>query len=345
MPLPEPLASARRVCVAPMAGGPTTPALVAAAESHGAFAQLAAGYLGADALRQRIAETRALGAVRFGVNLFVPNPHPIDEHDYEAYWRAIEPDARSLLPDAAMVPRTEDDDAWEAKLAVVVAERVPLVSLTFGLPSAHDLRTLAAAGIATMQTVTSIEEARAAAAAGVDALVVQGVGAGGHSGVWAQDAVPADVPLETLVRGVAAAVDLPIVAAGGIADRGAVRAALDAGAEAVAVGTAVLLADEAGTSATHRAALVDDAYERTALTRAFTGRPARALATAFVDAHADAPSGYPALHHLTRPMRSAAAAAGDPALLHVWAGTGWRMARAEPLAAVLDRLDPESGAR
>lgn len=341
MPLPEPLASARRVTVAPMAGGPTTPALVAAAEAHGAFAQLAAGYLSAEALRDRIAETRALGAERFGVNLFVPNPHPIDDRSYEDYWRAIDRDARSVVPEAAMVPRTEDDDAWAEKLAVVVEEHVPLVSLTFGLPSARDLRTLPDAGIAVVQTVTSVDEARRATAAGVDALVVQGFGAGGHSGIWAQDALPPEVPLVELVRAVVTAVDVPIVAAGGIVDRDAVRSVLDAGADAVAVGTAVLRTEEAGTSATHRAALADAAFDRTALTRAFTGRPARALATAFVDAHVDAPSGYPALHHLTRPMRAASAAAGDPSLVHLWAGTGWRMARAASLADVLDDLDPD----
>ncbi|WP_254678127.1 nitronate monooxygenase [Agrococcus sp. SGAir0287] len=339
-PLPEAMGWGRRVTVAPMAGGATTPGLVAAAERHGAFAQLAAGYLDAATLRDRIRRTRALGASRFGVNLFAPHPHAIAPDRYAAYWSEIAGDARRVLPDATMPPLMEDDDDWHAKVDVVLAERVPVVSITFGLPDPASLARLRDAGVVTVQTVTTAAEAAAAARAGVDALVVQAAAAGGHSGVWAPDVVPADVPLPQLVGEVRAATTLPIVAAGGIASRGDARAALEAGADAVAVGTAALRADEVGTSATYRAALAGDGVDRTALTRAFTGRYARALVTPFVTAHADAPSGYPALHHLTRPMRAAAATAGDASLLHLWAGTGWRSAREAPIATILDDLEP-----
>ncbi|SDI00992.1 NAD(P)H-dependent flavin oxidoreductase YrpB, nitropropane dioxygenase family [Agrococcus jejuensis] len=338
--LPLALQHARVVAVAPMAGGATTPALVAAVEAHGAFAQLAAGYLTAEALRARIAETRALGASRFGVNLFVPNLHRIAPSDYEAYGRAIAADVARVVPDAAVPPLVEDDDDWEAKVDVVVEARVPVVSLTFGLPDDAVLARLRAAGILTLQTVTSEDEALAAANAGVDALTVQASAAGGHSGIWTRDALPADVPLPTLVAGVRAATPLPIVAAGGVASRDDVRRVIDAGADAVAIGTLALRATEAGTSATHRAALADASFDRTELTRAFTGRPARALVTPFVEAHRDAPSGYPALHHLTRPMRAAAAASGDASLVHLWAGEAWRAGRDAPIADILDDLEP-----
>ena len=338
--LPHPLDELRRVTIAPMAGGATTPELVAAAERHGAFAQLAAGYLDADALRERIRRTRELGATHFGVNLFAPHPHRIQTERYAAYWQEIAGDVRRVAPDATMPPLREDDDDWHAKVDVVLAERVPVASLTFGPADADALARLRAAGIAVLQTVTSPAEARAAAEADVDALVVQASAAGGHSGVWAADVMPADVPLPQLVAQVADATALPIVAAGGIASRADVRTALGAGAEAVAVGTLVLRASEAGTSQVHRAALADHALDRTALTRAFTGRWARALVTPFFEAHGDAPSGYPALHHLTRPMRAAAAAAGDPSLVHLWAGTGWRSARDASIADILDDLEP-----
>lgn len=340
MPLPDAIASARRVAIAPMAGGPSSPTLVAAAEAHGAFAQLAAGYLTADALRARIDETRERGARLFGVNLFVPNPHPIAPDVYERYWRAIADDARRVDASAEMPPLVEDDDDWHAKLDVVVAARIPVVSLTFGLPDAHDLVQLRAAGITTLQTVTTPREARAAADADVDALTVQASAAGGHSGTWRRGDAPTAASLPDLVAAVRAATTTPIVAAGGIASREDARAALAAGADAVAIGTLALRADEAGTSPVHRDALADPAFARTALTRAFTGRPARALVTPFVAAHVDAPSGYPALHHLTRPMRAAAAAAGDASLVHLWAGEGWRMGRDAPIAAILDGLEP-----
>lgn len=334
--LPDPIAALGPVLVAPMAGGPSTPGLVVAAARAGAFAQLAGGYLTAEALRAQIDEVRAAGVEAFGVNLFVPNPHPIAADDYEAYARRIRPDAGGALP-----PLHEDDDAWAAKLALVVEARVPVVSCTFGLPDAAALAALAAAGIAVLQTVTSVGEARAAEAAGVDGLVVQGWAAGGHSGVWAQGALPAEVPLDALVAGVRAATRLPIVAAGGVVRSEQVRALLASGADAVAIGTAALRALEAGTGATHRAALADPAFEGTALTRAFTGRPARALVNAFLERHdAHAPAGYPAIHHLTRPMRSAAAAAGDTSRLHLWAGEGWREAREAPVAEILADLAP-----
>ncbi|MET4100457.1 nitronate monooxygenase [Agrococcus sp. UYP10] len=332
------LHDARPVMVAPMAGGPSTPELVAAAAEAGAFAQLAGGYKSAEALASQIDEVRARGIERFGVNLFVPNLHRIADADYETYAERI----RDELGAGPVPSKREDDDAWDAKVALLLEARVPLVSFTFGLPHRAVLAAFADAGIATMQTVTSVDEARDAAASGVDALVVQGSAAGGHSGIWAQDALPVDMPLLELVAEVRAASTLPIVAAGGIARREQVRALLGAGADAVAIGTAALLADEAGTSATHRAALADPSFERTTLTRAFTGRPARALVNGFVERHdAGAPSGYPALHHLTRAMRAEAAAAGDPSRLHLWAGEGWREARQAPIAEILDDLTPE----
>lgn len=151
------------------------------------------------------------------------------------------------------------------------------------------------------------------------------------------------MPTADLVRAVRAACPLPVVAAGGVDGPRAVAALLDAGAETVAVGTMLLRVDEAGTSAVHRAALADPRFTRTALTRAFTGRPARALRNAFVEAHdADAITAYPAVHHLTRAMRQAAAAAGDPDGVHQWAGTGWRHAPTGPVAEVLAGLDPHA---
>jgi NAD(P)H-dependent flavin oxidoreductase YrpB (nitropropane dioxygenase family) len=132
-----------------------------------------------------------------------------------------------------------------------------------------------------------------------------------------------------------------VVAGGGVAGPDDVRRILAAGADAVAVGTLLLRTDESGASATHRDALVDPRFTETVLTRAFTGRPARGLRNAFVDAHeAQAPYGYPAVHHLTRGIRQAAARAGDPDRLHLWAGTGHRRAATGPASAVLRGLAP-----
>jgi len=320
-----------------MAGGPSSPALVAAAARAGAFAQLAGGYLTADALRTHIEEVQGVGVAGFGVNLFAPVIHPIDAAEYDAYVTQI---AADLPRDTPVPPLREDDDSWAAKVALVIEHRVAVVSFTFGLPDDEAIAALGAAGIPWLVTVTTVPEARAAEHAGAIALVVQGAAAGAHSGVWAQDAWPVEQPLAALLAEVREASSLPLVAAGGITRREQVEAALGAGAEAVQVGTAVLLAAEAGTNAAHRAALTDAQFDKTALTRAFTGRPARALVNEFVERHADAPAGYPALHHLTRPMRSAAAASGDLGRLHLWAGEGWRDVREAPVADIVRDLTP-----
>jgi nitronate monooxygenase len=194
-----------------------------------------------------------------------------------------------------------------------------------------------------LATVTGPGEARQAAAAGVDGLVVQGMEAGAHRGVFEND--PSDPAggelygLLALLRLVAAEVDLPLVAAGGVADGAGVAAVLAAGAVAAQLGTAFLVCPEAGTNPTHRAALADPAAPPTAITRAFTGRPARGIRNAFLDAHtAAAPAAYPELHHMTRPIR----AHGDPATASLWAGQAYPLVRPLPAAELIATLLAEA---
>ncbi|KTR03153.1 nitronate monooxygenase [Curtobacterium luteum] len=331
--LPGVLGAAAPVHVAPMAGGPSTPDLVVATARSGHFAQLAAGYQDVDALRDQIAAVRSAGVGTFGVNLFVPNPVPIAPAVYDAYRGELERESGRALPTLR-----EDDDAWSDKVTALLDDPVPVVSFTFGLPARDVVEALRQRGVVTVQSVTTPAEAVAAAERGVDVLLVQGEAAGGHSAVLDPRSPVRAVPLPDLVRSVVSATTLPIVAAGGIGGAADVGEQLAAGASAVAVGTAVLRTDEAGTSPVHRAALVDAAFDRTVVTRAFTGRPARALANAFTRAHPDAPLGYPALHHLTRPLRTDAAASGDPHRLHLWAGRAWRAASDGPVADVLEAL-------
>jgi len=241
----------------------------------------------------------------------------------------------------------EDDDHWRGKIDVLLASPVPVVTFTFGIPGRDVIEALRGVGTMTGQTVTSAAEARQAADAGVDLLAVQSAEAGGHYGTLTPARPAVAVPLPELIAEVRAATGLPLLAAGGIAEPGAVAAALQAGASAAVAGTALLLADEAGTSPVYRAALAA-AQELnpagppgtvTVITRAFTGRPARGLANLFTTRYSGvAPSGYPALHHLTRPIRAAAAAAGDPNRVNLWAGTGFQHATAQPAAQILTAL-------
>lgn len=323
------------VVAAPMAGGPTTPALVVAAAEAGCLGFLAAGYKTPEALAEEITAVRR-HTERLGVNVFAPHPVPVDPAAYAAYRQRIAPDAERFGADVPASPR-EDDDAWQAKLDLLVAEPVPVVSFTFGIPAATEIGRLRAAGTVVAQTVTSADEARAAIDAGADLLVVQGSAAGGHSGTLTPATLPVDRPLPDLVAEVAAATARrPILAAGGIMTTADAAAALAAGAAAVAVGTALLRSPEAGTSSAHRAALAGPDRGPTLLTRAFSGRPARAVPNRFLAAHHDeAPLGYPAIHHLTSPLRKAAGAVGDPEYVNLWAGTGYRLTQERPAGEIL----------
>ena len=326
------------VLAAPMAGGPSTPELVVEAGRAGSLGFVAAGYKDIEPLSEQIAAVRASG-VPFGVNLFARNPVPISEDAYRAYARLLQPEADAYGIDLREIGRREDDDRWDEKIALLLADPVPVVSFTFGIPSAGVIASFRKAGTITVQTVTSAAEARQAADAGADLLAVQSSAAGGHSGTLTPETIPPATPLAELIRQVAAAASIPIIGAGGIGTADDVSTAIRAGAAAVSVGTVLLRADETGTSAAHRAALIDPALDTTVVTRAFTGRPARGLRNAFTDAYTDvAPAGYPAVHHLTSPIRRAATSAGDAQRIHLWAGTGFAEATAEPVGRILTRL-------
>ncbi|GAA1657162.1 oxidoreductase [Mycolicibacterium murale] len=325
------------VIAAPMAGGATTPAMVIAAAEAGGVGFVPAGYKAVDALQADITAVRQ-ASVPFGVNVFAPNPVPISPADYRAYAAQVQREADRFGVTLPAEPK-DDDDAWAAKIDLLLSDPVPVASFTFGLPDTATISALQKQGTVVIQTVTTAEEARVAAAAGVDLLAVQASVAGGHSGTLTPSRPPTEVPIGELITQVTHAVDTPVIAAGGITSSAAVAAALHSGASAVAVGTLLLLADESGASATHQAALQDPARTETVLTRAFTGRPARGLRNSFIDTfESHAPLGYPAIHHLTSPLRKAAAAAGVADDVHLWAGTGYRQARRAPTAAILTAL-------
>lgn len=329
--------SALPIVGAPMAGGGTTPELVEAVTRAGGFGFLAAGYRTADDLAGEMAHLRA-ASIEFGVNLFVPDPADIDLDAYRAYAEELRPEAEELGVELPAEP-VADDDHWQDKLELLRSEPAAYVSFTFGLPSADEAAALRQAGSGLLATVTTVEEALAAAELPLDGLIAQGSDAGGHSGTHDPYREMKPVRTADLVREVLAATRLPVVAAGGVDSSVSVAELLRAGASEVAVGTLLLRTDECRVSTIHKDALADPRFTKTTITRAFTGRPARGLVNRFVSEHeATAPYGYPAIHHLTRPLRAAAAATGDADRLHLWAGTGFRSARTGPAAEVVGDL-------
>jgi len=323
------------IVLAPLAGGPSTPELAAEVASAGGLGFLAAGYLTAAQLAERIARVRSLTEGPIGVNVFVPGAGPAEAGAYQPYLERLARWAgeRELrLGD----PRYSDDD-WPAKIELLLRERLPVVSFTFGCPERRVVEALRDAGCEVWVTVTSPDEAAEAERGGADALVVQGAEAGGHRASFVDRPelpVYALLPLLALVRSRSA---LPLVASGGIATGEALAAVLCAGASAGQLGTAFMLCPEAGTSEVHRSALQSDA--ETALTRAFTGRLARGIRNAFLDEHdASAPIAYPELHYVTAPLRQQAREQGNPELVNLWAGEAHALARALPAAEVVRRL-------
>lgn len=322
---------------APLAGGPSTPALAIAVCEAGGLGTLAAGYKTPEALVTDIETVRAATARPFAINLFAPPGAPADAGKVARYVEALAAEGLEPLGE----PR-HDDDAFPAKLDAVEAHRPAVVSFTFGCPAADVVERMQAAGCAVWVTVTTPDEAEQAARAGADALVVQGAEAGGHRGSF-DDRAPGDIGLLALLQLVAARVDRPMVAAGGIMTGRAIAAVLALGADAAQLGSALMRTPEAGTSAPHRAALAGGAP--TGLTRAFSGRTARGIVNRFQREHPDAPSAYPEIHHATAPLRAAARTAGDAERINLWAGQAYALARELPAGELVRALAAEARER
>lgn len=318
---------------APMAGGPTTPELAAAVSEAGGLGFLAAGYKTAEAGQADITALRSTTERPFGINLFYPTRDEADEAAISAYAGSLRGEEERY--GVGVGDHSWSDDEWDAKLKLVARARPDVVSFTFGFPERDIVESLHDSDIAVWATVTSPAEAEIALAAGADALVLQGVEAGGHQGSFRQhDDEP--VSVLTLLQLVAATTDRPLVAAGGIATAAGIAAALRGGAAAAQVGSALMLAEEAGTSEPHRAALRRDAPTR--LTRAFTGRRGRGIVNRFLLEHdGDAPAAYPEIHYLTAPLRAKARALGDTDGFNLWAGQAYRLALEAPAGEIVER--------
>lgn len=330
---------------APMAGGASCPHLAATVSGAGGLGFLAAGYKTPEAMHEEIEQVRGLTDRPFGVNLFMPQPANADPAAVAAYRERLTGEAaryETSLGD----PDTGSDDAYDAKLAVLLDHPVPVVSFTFGCPTRAVLDALAKVGTRTVVTVTSPVEAQTAQWAGADAVCVQGVEAGGHQGSYsddpAADGTGAGLGLLSLITLVREYVQVPIIAAGGMMRGSQIAAALAAGAAAGQMGTAFLVCPESGANTLHKRAMTDPLFGRTELTRAFSGRPARGLVNRFLREHGPhAPAAYPQLHHMTAGLRKAAAEAGDPQGMALWAGQGHRLARELPAARLVETLAVE----
>ncbi|MDB5097402.1 MAG: nitronate monooxygenase [Cyanobacteria bacterium RYN_339] len=332
-PLTQRLGLRWPIIQAPMAGGPSTPELAAAVSAAGGLGMLAAAYQTPEQVRAAIRRVRALTDAPFGVNLLLADPVAVDAADlFEAQHR-LEPFRAELgLPTAEPGP----PEAFEEVVQVIQEERVPVVTYAFGI-LARDFP-----GAVVMGTATTVAEAVALEAAGVDFIVAQGAEAGGHRGTFLGPFEAALTGTLGLVPQLVDAVRTPVIAAGGIMDGRGIAAALALGAVGAQLGTAFLLANEAGTSAPHRAAMSQVTDEATVVTSVFSGKPVRAIENRFVRAMHRAPIlPYPLQNALTRDIRKAATARGLTDLMGMWSGQAGRLAREGPAGELVARWAAE----
>jgi nitronate monooxygenase len=323
------------VWMAPMAGEAASAALVAAVSAGGGFGQLGAAYLAPARITEIAADIRARTDKPFGINLFCPQPWQRDDAGLDAYLARLAVWHAELgLPAPARPTQFEED--FEAQLAATIAARPAAISFVMGDPGAARVAALQGLGFTVLGTATQVSEALALRASGVDAVIAQGFEAGGHRGGFLGSAEGALIGTMALVPQLVDALDLPVVAAGGIADARGVAAAQALGARAVTVGTAFLLVDECPLSPAYRAALLAARDADSTLTRAFSGRLARGVANR-VTRELDGVTlpDFPQPNAASRPMRQAAAKAGSADFISLWAGQALALNRAPGSAAEL----------
>ncbi|MBE3595972.1 MAG: nitronate monooxygenase [Hydrogenibacillus sp.] len=335
---------------APMAGGPTTPELVAAVSNEGGLGFLGAGYMSPEAIRAAVRRIRELTDRPFGVNLFMPEKHlPVDwdgVNRMKDYLKTLHPFGKEIAEELNDLSfETNLEDAFAAQMTVVLEERVPVFSFTFGCPTREEVSAWKARGIRVIGTATTVAEAVRLEEAGVDAVVAQGYEAGGHRGTFLGFDASALIGTIALVPQIVDKVGVPVIAAGGIMDGRGIVAALALGASAVQMGTAFLASRESGAHPSYKKAVLHSRDTSTVITAAFSGKPARGIQNAFISLihEYDAPiPPYPIQNALTRPMRNWAARQSDPEFMSLWSGQASALSREAGAGEIVRRLIQET---
>ncbi|PIE15834.1 MAG: nitronate monooxygenase [Rhodobacterales bacterium] len=331
---------------APMAGV-STPQLAAAVSNAGGLGSLGLGASTPQAAEQMLQQAMALSAGPINANLFCHRPAHADAGKQAAWLARLAPQFARF---GAELPQRLDEiyasylkDA--ASHAMLLKLAPPVVSFHFGLPDAARIADLKARGITLLASVTCLAEAHQAVRAGMDAVIAQGWEAGGHRGCFDENAPDARLGTLVLTRLLVTALDVPVIAAGGIMDGAGIRAALELGAVAAQLGTAFIACPESAANPAYRAALASDAAQNTAMTRVISGRPARCLANDFTAwgegvSDSDVPD-YPIAYDAGKALNSAASAAGNSGFGAQWAGQGAPLSRALSVAELMAALAAE----
>ena len=314
---------------APMAGGPSTPELVAAVSNAGGLGSLGAAYLPPETLREQVREIRNLTERPFGVNLFVPSAFEADPERIK-HANALLGPYRKELGIEAPEKVSSFEESFEDQLEIVFKERVPVFSFTFGSLKPELVERLKQNGTTVVGTATTVREGLRLEKDGVDVVVAQGSEAGGHRGTFLGDFRDALIGTMALVPQMVDALSVPVVASGGIMDGRGLAAALVLGAEAAQMGTAFLACEESGAHPEFKRAVLEAAEDETAITRAFSGRAARGVKNRFlieVGEHEEELPLFPVQNTLTKDIRAAAQKQDRPEFMSLWSGQATRLAR------------------
>ncbi len=337
-PLTEGLNIRYPIIQAPMAGGVTTPELVAAVSNAGALGSLAAGYMEPENIRTAIAEIRSRTDKPFAVNLFIPQPPSPDPEPIARAHELLQPYRQELELPETDTP-LDSLPNFKEQLAVILEEAVRALSFTFGVPQPEELEALRQRGIVALGAATNLLEAITLEESGVDVIIAQGFEAGGHRATFVSPPERSLVGTMALIPLLADHITIPIVAAGGIMDGRGIVAALALGAEGVQMGTAFLACPESGARPEHKEKLLNGTETDTILTRVFSGKPARGIGNRLTEELAarqhELPC-YPIQHALTQDIVRAAGERGKPEFMPLWAGQGCSLSTAKPIEELFD---------
>ncbi len=331
---------------APMAGA-STPELAAAVSNAGGLGSLGVAMMKPAELRDAIGKLRSLTNKPFNLNFFVHQEPVLDGYDAAPMQAALSQHYADFGLGAVPSPAAPAPAFNDEQLALLLELQPKVASFHFGLPSADAMRAVKNAGIVTLGSATTVAEAKALQKGGVDAIVAQGHEAGGHRGTFLDHVDLGTVGTMALVPQVVDAVDVPVVAAGGIGDARGIAAAFMLGASGVQLGTAYLVCPEAGTSALYRKALSEVSDHATVVTKLFSGRPARAIRNRLTEElhpFEDRAAPFPAQRAMVAPLVAASARDKKAEFLQMWAGQAARLSRVEPAGEKTARLMREAEA-
>ncbi|PID14032.1 nitronate monooxygenase [Sporosarcina sp. P34] len=323
-----------------MAGGTTTPELIAAVSNAGGLGTLGAGYMQAEDMREAIKKIKALTDQPFGVNLFIPETSDVSADKIKKANELLRPYREELHVAEPEVKQTSSAN-FDKQVEVLIEEKIAVCSFTFGVPSKENIQRLKEENIVVMGTATTVKEAMINEEYGVDMVVVQGSEAGGHRGTFSGSFGDSMIGTMSLVPQAVDHVQIPVIAAGGIMDGRGVLAALTLGAQAVQMGTAFVTVIESGAKIQHIDAILQSTEDQTVVTSVFSGKPARGIQNAFIrdiKPYEEELPDYPIMNTLTAEIRNEAARQNRTEWIHLWSGQSPRLSTRRNVADLLSHI-------